>query len=199
MSKRVQFPPLPRTSTWPFSNWRSRRLELTAKSAIEEVERGGLGFFVFFCGKYRPHWGLSKPLGRSYVNTPRRVLACKVTQSKQGIRGKESKVSSAWVGASGQWVRLTVLILQMLPFNSPETCFQLHISHFHMRKVECFVGVVFCLFVFFQRSVESACVCMWHDFFAAALPPFSCTAVWEIPVAEAAEAAKAFNTRQTVI
>lgn len=50
-------------------------------------------------------------------------------------------------------------------------------------------------------GVESVCVHAYvcDMIFAAALPPFSCTVVWEIPVAEAAEAAKAFNTQQTVI
>lgn len=49
------------------------------------------------------------------------------------------------------------------------------------------------------RLKARVCVYVCDMIFAAALPPFSSTAVWEIPVAEAAEAAKAFNTRQTVI
>lgn len=52
-----------------------------------------------------------------------------------------------------------------------------------------------------RQRFESLCVHVYvcDMIFAAALPPFSCTVVWEIPVAEAAEAAKAFNTQQTVI
>lgn len=59
-------------------------------------------------------------------------------------------------------------------------------------------------FTYTQKASEvCVCVCMCAyvcDMISAvALPPFSCTTVWEIPVAEAAEAAKAFNTQQTVI
>lgn len=50
-----------------------------------------------------------------------------------------------------------------------------------------------------KHKEQWKCVYVCDMIFAGALPPFSHTAVWEIPVAEAAEAAKAFNTQQTVI
>lgn len=45
-----------------------------------------------------------------------------------------------------------------------------------------------------KHKEQLKCVCVCHMIFAGALPPFNRTAVWEIPAAEAAEAAKAFNT-----
>lgn len=51
----------------------------------------------------------------------------------------------------------------------------------------------------FEQTQRAVKVYVCDMIFAGALPPFSRTAVWEIPTAEAAEAAKAFNTQQTVI
>lgn len=63
----------------------------------------------------------------------------------------------------------------------------------------------FSFFLTYTQKASKVCVSVFvcahvcNTISAVALPPFSCTTVWEIPVAEAAEAAKAFNTRQTVI
>lgn len=84
-----------------------------------------------FCGKYRPCWGLSKPLGRCYVNTLHRA-GVQGHPKQTGIRGKKSKDSSAWVSTSGQWVYL--LFSKVLIYK----CFQrqIHIGHFYMREVK---------------------------------------------------------------
>lgn len=68
-----------------------------------------------------------------------------------------------------------------------------HARPFNLRKVKFLVEMEL-----FEQT-RWKCVFVCDMIFAGALPPFSRTAVWEIPAAEAAEAAEAFNTQQTVI
>lgn len=84
----------------------------------------------------------------------------------------------------------------MLVHSPLKAHYQPHASHFNFRKVFFFLWRQ----NFLNKHKEQwKCGYVCDMIFAGALPPFSRTAVWEIPAAEAAEAAKAFNTQQTVI